>query len=390
MFTTRSVWAYVRPSPWPASPYPLWSVRTLAVGSEGDAARPGGSGPANRPGACRWRHPRRGACPRPSCRRPCDRRGCSAAVVSFESKNRPRNQSSGRGTSGARPPAGPPGRHRGHRRRSGPARSDPFQGEEQAECRIDVACGRPPRRRASGPRRGTHRLLLGIALGDGAGGLLGLSRLGRLGLARAAASCSWSARPDPSPAPRPPPGPRPRCGRGPPPAISRRPRRSRGSPGGRPPRRGPPPPAAASPISRPAPGADGRPGRDRLAAQPALQVVGQRLGRAVAPLRVLLQALQADRLQVAVDRRVERPRAAPAPAPAPAAACPAASRPGTAAGRSAARRGSRPGCRRRPRWSAPSRRAACSGGHVAGRADDGAGLRQARCRPRRAWPGRSR
>src|SRR5262249_12052915 len=51
-----------------------------------------------------------------------------------------------------------------------------------------------------------------------------------------------------------------------------------------------------------------RPRQDRLAAQPALQVVGQRLSTAVAPGRVLLQALQTDRLQVAVGLWVERAR----------------------------------------------------------------------------------
>ena len=39
-----------------------------------------------------------------------------------------------------------------------------------------------------------------------------------------------------------------------------------------------------------------------------MQVVGQGLGRQVPPARVLLQALQADRLEVARDLRVEPPR----------------------------------------------------------------------------------
>ena len=48
-----------------------------------------------------------------------------------------------------------------------------------------------------------------------------------------------------------------------------------------------------------------RPGRDRLAAEPAVEVVGQRLGRGVAVPRVLLQALQADHFQVARQLRVQ-------------------------------------------------------------------------------------
>ena len=53
-----------------------------------------------------------------------------------------------------------------------------------------------------------------------------------------------------------------------------------------------------------------RPGLDRLAAQEAAQVVGQRQGAGVALGRLLLQALQADRLQVARHARVARARAA--------------------------------------------------------------------------------
>ncbi len=48
-----------------------------------------------------------------------------------------------------------------------------------------------------------------------------------------------------------------------------------------------------------------RPGADRLAGQEPSQVVGQLLGRGVPPRRLLGQALQADRLQVARDPRLE-------------------------------------------------------------------------------------
>ncbi len=58
--------------------------------------------------------------------------------------------------------------------------------------------------------------------------------------------------------------------------------------------RRPPPAPQPGPLGRPDP-----PRRDRAALQPGVQVVGQGLGRRVAPPRVLLQALQADRLQVA-------------------------------------------------------------------------------------------
>ena len=56
----------------------------------------------------------------------------------------------------------------------------------------------------------------------------------------------------------------------------------------------------STPIARTA-----RPGPtaalDRLAAEPAVQIVGQGLGRRIAPARLLLQALEHDRLQVAVE-----------------------------------------------------------------------------------------
>ena len=54
----------------------------------------------------------------------------------------------------------------------------------------------------------------------------------------------------------------------------------------------------ASPSATLSPGADGA-GQDRLAVEEAPQVVGQRAADGVALGRVLLQALQADRLQVA-------------------------------------------------------------------------------------------
>ena len=114
-------------------------------------------------------------------------------------------------------------------------------------------------------------------------------------------------------------------------------RRQQGGHGGPPPR----------PLYRPLAGADAA-GADRLADQPAAQVVGQRLRRGVTPRRLLLQAVQADRFQVAVDRAVQACAAWAAPSPSLARACPAASRRGTAAGPSAARTGSRRGCRRPP------------------------------------------
>ncbi len=52
------------------------------------------------------------------------------------------------------------------------------------------------------------------------------------------------------------------------------------------------------PSPAPFPAGD-RPGADRRAVQPAVQVVGQLPGRGIPPRRVFLQALQTDRLQVA-------------------------------------------------------------------------------------------
>ena len=52
----------------------------------------------------------------------------------------------------------------------------------------------------------------------------------------------------------------------------------------------------------------GRPDRDGLAAEPVVQVVGQGLGGRVAVRGVLVQGLEDDRLQVAVQRRVELAR----------------------------------------------------------------------------------
>ena len=123
-----------------------------------------------------------------------------------------------------------------------------------------------------------------------------------------------------------------------------------------------------------------RPGRDRLAAEPAVEVVGQRLGRGVAAPRVLLQALQADHLQVARaaagcsrDGRLRRAVRGPA-----------------RASRAPSRRanGARPvssGVEDRPqavdvggrrdRAAAPD---GLLGGHVGGRAQDRAGDGQAR------------
>ena len=137
---------------------------------------------------------------------------------------------------------------------------------------------------------------------------------------------------------------------------------------------GPPPGASPAPD---------RPGQDRLAVQPALQVVGQRRGRGVAPARLLLQALQADRLQVAATVGLSC-AAAPAPRSSTCRRVSSGARPpGTAAGRSAGRTGSRPGRRRRPpgrprRARPPPARGACSW------ACPGSGRwRSGRCRPRR-------
>jgi hypothetical protein len=58
------------------------------------------------------------------------------------------------------------------------------------------------------------------------------------------------------------------------------------------------------------PGNDGLPsGADPLAPQPAFQVVRQRLRGPVAPARIFLQTLEAQRFQVAIDLLVESPRA---------------------------------------------------------------------------------
>ncbi len=62
---------------------------------------------------------------------------------------------------------------------------------------------------------------------------------------------------------------------------------------------------AARPLGQPRQPADGA-GVDRLPVQEALQVVGQGLGAGVAAGRVLLEALQADRLQVRAGVRVEQ------------------------------------------------------------------------------------
>ena len=87
----------------------------------------------------------------------------------------------------------------------------------------------------------------------------------------------------------------------------------------------------------------------------------------VPPGRVLLQALQADHLQVPVQRG-PRLAAARGAGPAPAAASPAPSRPGTAAGRRAERTGSSPGRTRRSRGTAPRLPDGLLRGHVGGRA----------------------
>ena len=103
-------------------------------------------------------------------------------------------------------------------------------------------------------------------------------------------------------------------------------------------------------------------GPDRLAGQEAAQVVGQVRRRGVALAGLLLQALQADRLQVARHLRLQTAAAAPARRAITCGACRRSWPPGTAAGRSAARRGSPPGRRRRPAGRpASSCPAACSG-----------------------------
>ena len=111
-----------------------------------------------------------------------------------------------------------------------------------------------------------------------------------------------------------------------------------------------------SPPPHPPPGALGQrlgPGRDRLAGQPPAEVVGQRLGRAIAPGRVLLQALQADLIEGRGHDRVEPRRRIGRLFAAAARSSRAPSSPRTAPGRSAAHRGS-PRARRRPTpWSPP-------------------------------------
>src|SRR5262249_14199495 len=65
--------------------------------------------------------------------------------------------------------------------------------------------------------------------------------------------------------------------------------------------------AAANPLERPlAPSR--RRGVDWLTGKPAFQVLGQGLGRAVTPPRILFQALEADRFQVAIHAGIESPR----------------------------------------------------------------------------------
>ena len=59
------------------------------------------------------------------------------------------------------------------------------------------------------------------------------------------------------------------------------------------------------PLNRPFPDGD-RPRLDRHATEPVVEIIGQGRGRVVAPSRVLLQALQADDLQVARNGAVER------------------------------------------------------------------------------------
>ena len=90
-----------------------------------------------------------------------------------------------------------------------------------------------------------------------------------------------------------------------------------------------------------------RPCQDRLAVQPSVQVFGQRQCTGIAAARLLLQALQADDLEVAGDLAIDLRWATRAVGCAP---C-RASRPAwcrrTAPGRSARRTGSCPGRRRR-------------------------------------------
>ena len=99
------------------------------------------------------------------------------------------------------------------------------------------------------------------------------------------------------------------------------------------------------PLGRPDPARG-----DRPRVEPGAQVVGQRLGRGVPPPRVLLQALQADRLQVARDLGVELARRLGRTSSARRRACRSRCRRRRGPCPSAGRRGSRPGHRRRSPW----------------------------------------
>ena len=66
----------------------------------------------------------------------------------------------------------------------------------------------------------------------------------------------------------------------------------------------------------------GAAGEDGIAMEEAIQILRQGVGRAVAPLRVLVQTFQADRLQVAIHVAVNLARGARAGARAPAGGCP--------------------------------------------------------------------
>ena len=118
---------------------------------------------------------------------------------------------------------------------------------------------------------------------------------------------------------------------------------------------------AAYPLGDPLQAAD-RTRRHRLAAHEAPQVVGQFPGTGVAPLRLLPQALQADRLQVARRLPIQGGSAGPAPGCAPAPGSPAPSPPRRAAAPSGTRRGWHPArTRRRPDRRSRARPSACSG-----------------------------
>ena len=121
------------------------------------------------------------------------------------------------------------------------------------------------------------------------------------------------------------------------------------SPGPRPPT-GPRPPACAGTRARPA--RRGRPAGPRSAGCRARRRRSSASAWAVGvpPPRVLLQALQADRLQVAGHRRVEPPRRLGRRVPHRVERLHHASRRRTGPGRSAARRGRPPGRRRRWPW----------------------------------------